>query len=147
MPVQQHITAGGGVLFKTEGNELFVLLIYRRGVWDLPKGKQEDNETVEQCALREVAEEVGCPLPSILGKLTETYHEYSEDDKEIGKTTHWFAMQTDQKVDFEPERQEGIEKVKWVNLRDASQIVGYENLIAVLESFREWIKPSTQKKA
>lgn len=144
MSAQQYITAGGGVLFKKEHGRPFVLLIYRKGVWDLPKGKQEDGETIEQCALREVAEEVGChPLPSILAKLTETYHEYLADDTVIGKTTHWFVMEAEEKVNFKPEGQEGIEKVKWFTLDKAVQMVGYDNLKTVLESFKKWVRAST----
>lgn len=142
MSVQHHITAGGGVLYKTEGDRSCVLLIYRRGVWDLPKGKREDHETIGQCAVREVAEETGCPLPSIQGQLDETYHEYSQNGKGIGKTTHWFAMTTDKGANFEPERAEGIEKVKWFSLEEAVRLVGYQNLIDVLESFKKWIATS-----
>ena len=36
-----------------------ILLIYRNGVWDLPKGKIEFGESYEDAALREVAEETG----------------------------------------------------------------------------------------
>jgi 8-oxo-dGTP pyrophosphatase MutT (NUDIX family) len=50
------IKAGGGIVVN-EQNE--VLLIYRRGKWDLPKGKLDDGETIEECALREVKEETG----------------------------------------------------------------------------------------
>ena len=45
------IEAGGGAVFN-ENKEL--LCIYRRGVWDLPKGKLDAGEVIPECAVREV---------------------------------------------------------------------------------------------
>ena len=50
------IKAGGGLVKNKAGQ---ILLIFRRGKWDLPKGKLDDNETLLQCAIREVREETG----------------------------------------------------------------------------------------
>ena len=51
----KKITAGGLVL--NQYNE--VLFIFRKNLWDLPKGKIEYYETLEKAALREVVEETG----------------------------------------------------------------------------------------
>ena len=48
------IKAGGGLVKNKAGD---VLLIFRRGKWDLPKGKLDDNESLLECAVREVKEE------------------------------------------------------------------------------------------
>ncbi|MGC4056991.1 MAG: NUDIX domain-containing protein [Chitinophagaceae bacterium] len=48
-------SAGGVVI--NEKQE--ILMIYRRGKWDLPKGKLDEGESLEECALREVTEETG----------------------------------------------------------------------------------------
>src|SRR5687768_2564827 len=48
------VLAAGG-LVQNEKEEL--LMIYRKGKWDLPKGKLDKNEKLEDCALREVMEE------------------------------------------------------------------------------------------
>lgn len=135
----RKITAAGGVLYKTEGrnSDPDVLLIYRRGVWDLPKGKMEEGESVEECAIREVQEEVGCQRPVIKQKLGLTFHEYEEDSIPVGKTTHWFSMRTSTRNDFEPQTSEDIEKVEWVPLQEALEKVGYQNLKEVLHSFGE----------
>src|SRR6478752_5737606 len=50
------IEAAGGLVY-TPNEE--VLLIFRKGKWDLPKGKLDDGEELETCAIREVEEETG----------------------------------------------------------------------------------------
>ncbi|MDZ7716003.1 MAG: NUDIX domain-containing protein [Balneolaceae bacterium] len=134
----EKIIAAGGVLFKVKKGDIYVLLIYRRGVWDLPKGKLEKGEDIEECAIREVKEEVGCSTPKSFGKLTTTYHEYEESGVDYGKTTHWYAMKTATENDFTPEVEEDIQKVAWVSLEKAVSKVGYNNLKEVLVSFKEW---------
>lgn len=134
----EKITAAGGVLYKIEGDAASVLLIYRRGVWDLPKGKLEEGEDVEECAIREVEEEVGCATPKSLGKLTTTYHEYDENGVSFGKTTYWFAMTTTTDNEFIPQTEEDILEVKWFSLEEAIDKIGYNNLKGVLNSFKLW---------
>ena len=134
----KELTAAGGVLFKVEGKALHVLLIHRRGVWDLPKGKLEEGESIEECAIREVEEEVGCATPENMGQLAHTYHQYKEGRKSYGKTTYWYAMTTTTEHNFTPEAKENIEKVSWFTLEEAIGKVGFENLENVLVSFKEW---------
>ena len=51
------IEAAGGIVTHTEtGKQLF---IFRRGYWDLPKGKVDDEEDHPGAAVREVEEETG----------------------------------------------------------------------------------------
>lgn len=135
------VSAAGGVLFRTsEDDELYVLLIYRRDEWDLPKGKKEEDESFEECALREVSEEVGCEQPEIYSKIATTYHEYERDNKKYGKTTHWYSMKSDYSKKLQPQKEEGIEKLAWVPLDEARKRVGYTNLIDVLDKFSNWYK-------
>lgn len=132
------VTAGGGVLFKEKDGVPHVLLIFRRGVWDLPKGKKEEGETARDCARREVSEEVGCPLPTAREEVATTYHEYEREGVRYGKSTHWYPMQTEMEGAFKPEREEGIDKAEWYSLAEARQKVGFENLVDVLDAFERW---------
>lgn len=136
------IIAGGGVLFRCVKSEFEVLLIKRNGVWDLPKGKLEENEAIAQCAVREVAEEVGVKLPCIVNPLTETYHKYSIGNKNVGKRTYWFSMilPATNDVTFTPQHKEGIHEVEWVKLVEANKRVGYQNLVQVLIDFENRMK-------
>ena len=50
------IYAAGGIVYN---NSQQILMIFRNNFWDLPKGKLELNEKIEDCAIREVEEETG----------------------------------------------------------------------------------------
>jgi len=144
------VTAAGGVVFRDELNIEYsspeVLLIYRRGVWDLPKGKKEEGENIQTCARREVMEEVGLKkLPVILHDLGSTYHEYDRNNKHYGKTTYWYAMHAHRADDFTPQTEEDIEKVVWESLDEACELVGFENLREVLKQFEKWYGSRREK--
>lgn len=105
------IHAGGGLVKNSEGD---YLMIFRRGVWDLPKGKLEPNETIEDCALREVREETGLK-DLVLGQpICETHHTYTLNDSHILKHTHWFHMEYGGNGGLTPQTEEQIEEAVWV---------------------------------
>lgn len=137
------ITACGGILFRIEGNRIAVLLIKRRGYWDIPKGKLELSETIPFAAVREVSEEVGIPTPMIVKDLGTTEHQYIQDGVDYHKTTHWYAMVTSAK-DYHPQFEEEIEAVTWMFWPDARVAVEFRNLEEVLDRFNEWIKSTRQ---
>ncbi len=137
----KEVTAAGGVLFREGKDDAGpeILLIFRRGVWDLPKGKREPGESIADCARREVSEEVGSRFPEIREQLSDTYHEYEENGEQIGKTTHWYAMTLQaHDPDLQPEVGEGIKKLEWVAADQARQRVGYDNLVTVIRDFQQW---------
>ena len=102
--------AAGGVVANKEGKVLF---IYRNDKWDLPKGKLDKGETIEECALREVEEETGVKGLKIENFLKTTYHVFKRNGKYRLKEVHWFAMKTSYEGKLVPEQSEGIERVKW----------------------------------
>ena len=121
------VTAAGGYVVRRDGDEVLLLLIYRRGAWDLPKGKLDPGETVAECAVREVQEEVGIDELRIIGEAGTTVHGYPEDGRYLVKTTYWYFMETPER-DFTPEEREGIEQVAWVPWAEAEGQLGYESL-------------------
>lgn len=135
------IEAGGGVLFRFRNSIPEILLIKRNGHWDLPKGKREEGESIEQCAVREVAEETGVPLPYLVSYLTETRHKYLLNGEEVVKHTSWFSMiLNNQETSLAPQQEEGITDVQWVEAGKSVSMVAYANLIEVIERFLEKIR-------
>jgi mutator protein MutT len=109
------IQAGGGVI-QNEKNQ--VLLIYRRKKWDLPKGKLDPGETLEECAVREVKEETGLQSVLLIKKLTVTQHTYLQDSIQFIKETHWYLMSatTLENKTLTPQLEEEIEKIEWIDI-------------------------------
>lgn len=118
--------AGGKVL--NANND--VLFIYRFNKWDLPKGKLEKGESIEECAVREVEEECGITNLQLINPLETTYHIYQEKGKTIIKITYWFLMRTDFAGELTPQSEEGIEQVVFKNEAEVKLALEntYENI-------------------
>ena len=101
-----------------------VLLIHRRGKWDLPKGKLDPNESIDECALRKVEEKTGLKQVKLVEPLTATYHVYDESGRHILKETHWYLMNADSKQAFVPQADEQIDQIVWVK---ESGLIDYFN--------------------
>lgn len=107
-----NVIAGGGKVYNDKGEILF---IYRNDKWDLPKGKVEGNETIEQTALREVMEETGVAGLEIVKPLETTYHIFKRNGRYKIKITYWFEMKTNFSGVLYAQEFEGITKVEWLN--------------------------------
>jgi ADP-ribose pyrophosphatase YjhB (NUDIX family) len=114
-----NVIACGGKVFNSKGHILF---IFRNGKWDLPKGKAEANETIDQTALREVGEETGIRDLSICKPLEITYHIFKRKNKILLKKTYWFEMYSSYEGNFKPQVKEGITKVKWIDPKKLKKI-------------------------
>ena len=121
------IEAAGGLVKNPKGDTLF---IYRNGVWDLPKGKIEKGEKIEEAAIREVAEECGIANLKIEDTLAKTYHIYTFKERCILKITHWFTMSSNFKGILKPQEEEGITKAEWMDKRQVKEALEntYENI-------------------
>ncbi|MBO3117202.1 NUDIX domain-containing protein [Winogradskyella sp. DF17] len=121
------VYAGGGKVFNSAGEVLF---IYRNDKWDLPKGKTEKNESIEETAMREVEEETGVNGLSVTKELPTTYHIFKRNGTHKIKVTYWFEMKTSFKGELFPQENEGITKVKWLDKDDAEKALenSYANI-------------------
>lgn len=105
------IQAGGGLV---ENQNKEILMIYRRGKWDLPKGKLDEGETLEACAVREVTEETGLKNIQLLNFLVTTYHTYHAFNQFVLKETYWYRMKGSSAQKLTPQTEEDIVQIEWV---------------------------------
>lgn len=131
MATKKIIKAGGGLVRNEVGD---VLMIFRRGHWDLPKGKLDPGETIEECALREVEEECGIG-GLVLGPLVgTTEHEYTEHGEQIVKQTSWFEMSGSGTLT--PQTEEEIQLAQWVPTHEIQGLLdkAYPTIATLLRS-------------
>ncbi len=126
------VKAAGGVV-RDESKQ--VLMIYRKGHWDLPKGKLDKGEKKKEAAVREVEEETGVKGIKLRKKIVTTRHSFrNKGGKRILKKTYWYKMKApNQKLS--PQKAEDIEKAEW---HDLSKGLNYKepiygNIIDVLD--------------
>ena len=116
------VRAAGGVI-ERDGS---VLLVHRPKYddWSFPKGKLEDDETWEECAVREVEEETG--LRCTVGE-------------EIGRT-HYVVLQGPKEVRYfrmtcggEARPQNEVDEVRWVPVAEARELLTQERDRSLLD--------------
>ncbi len=106
-----------------------ILLMFKRGRWDMPKGRIEPDASREDSALREVQEETGLKIDRlhIKTKLPSTWHTTRHQNIRYLKRTHWYLMEYDgDDDDTAPQVDEGIIECRWVHLSD---LPGYRELL------------------
>jgi len=130
--MKKIIAAGGLVL----NDEKQLLMIFRRGKWDMPKGKLDDGEKIEDCAVREVKEETGLQKIDLEDLTGLTYHEYfdTHSNEDVIKETHWFKMHASGNQQLIPQLEEHIEKIEWVNDKNIGEKLNnsYKNIIEII---------------
>jgi 8-oxo-dGTP pyrophosphatase MutT (NUDIX family) len=127
------VEAAGGIVFN-ENEE--VLMIFRRGYWDLPKGKIDPGESIETAAIREVKEETGLSQLDLISKLQVTYHTYNIDNETIIKPTHWFKMFHFTNQPLIPQTEEDITQICWMGKEQVKSIIkeSYSAIQELLEN-------------
>ena len=126
------IKAAGGVVRKDNK----ILMIYRLGKWDLPKGKLEGKEKPKAGGLREVEEECNVKVVA-QKKICHTWHTYTRHGKKILKKTHWFAMDCTDDTDMQPQLDENITDVRWMNREEVRQ-ASYNSYFSIRYVLRQY---------
>lgn len=144
--VLTFIRAAGG-LVKNENGEY--LLIFRNGMWDLPKGGQDKGETLYASSLREVQEECGIITLKLGRFIAVTKHSYWMEAERVEKfdgvsdrqsvtqgviddnlfnirelvfkETYWYHIYTPGRPQPTPQTGEGIERCCWCAPEEAKQ--------------------------
>lgn len=107
----REVNAAGGLVCNRRGD---YLLIRRNGLWDLPKGHQEEGEDISVTALREVMEETGVDRLELKELICITDHCYLRNGIWHLKHTWWYNMLDNSPIDLAPQREEDISRAAWV---------------------------------
>jgi 8-oxo-dGTP pyrophosphatase MutT (NUDIX family) len=135
----KHIEAAGGLV---ERNNKF-MFIKRHGVWDIPKGKMEYDETPEAAAVREIEEECGISAPKVKLHLTNTWHTYKQKNKKILKKTYWYWLDdNDDPMEPVPQEEEGITEVRFLGWDEIDLVESntYASISEVIRSLKNKLK-------
>lgn len=130
----RFVAAAGGAVQDEHGR---LLVMRRRGHWDLPKGKLDDGEDSAAAALREVREECGLQRLRIIGPLPETWHTYELKGIRWLKRTDWFRMQGSAGEELVPQHEEDIGELRWAAREELPAIINgsYPSLRPVFEAW------------
>ncbi len=125
--------SAGGVVVR--GNEMIVIVPVRRDangnrVLALPKGHPDGDETPEEAAAREVAEETGITA-ELIGELGEARYTYERKGQRVAKRVAFFLFEyrSGDIADHDHE----IEEARWMPLEEAARALTYEGERAVVQ--------------
>lgn len=131
------VRAAGGLVLK-DGK---ILMMYRLGVWDLPKGKLNKKEKVQEGALREVEEECSIQV-EVIDKLPKTWHSYAFKGKKILKKTSWYVMNCTDDSLMKPQAEEFIEEVRWMTPEEVLEVLpkAYTSISFIVRHYLQSLK-------
>ncbi len=126
--------SAGGVVYRLVDGRVEIVLCGRRGdgLWALPKGTPEPNETTEETALREVREETGL-LVEILDRVGEIRYRFTDrrDGAQIDKVVYHFLMRPvgGDLADHDHE----FDEVRWYDIHEAERLLTHQNQVPLLQ--------------
>jgi 8-oxo-dGTP pyrophosphatase MutT (NUDIX family) len=138
-------TSAGGIVVRYEAGRPQLVVGSRRRerdgrTWTLPKGTPIRNETTEETAVREVAEETGLEV-RITGPLRHIEYSFVQSGTRIHKTVHYFLMEPTG-GDLERHDHE-FDQVRWIDFADAPTVLTFETERALVAQAATALAPSS----
>ena len=141
-PRVEETSAGGFVLAADGSPRIAVIGRRNRGGridWCVPKGHLEGDETIEQAAIREIAEETGLEA-EIIESLGSIHYEFSTPTSIISKTVHHFLMkQTGGTLTIENDPDQEAVDIRWINIELLNAELAHENERRLALIVQEWV--------
>lgn len=101
-----------------------ILLIFRKGKWDLPKGKVSKKGKLLSVAINESIEETGLKKKNL--KLIKPLSKSSSVKKDGIILDYWFLLEYEgKKLELKPQTEEGISDYRWVSKKDIIKYYPY----------------------
>lgn len=128
----EKIEAAGGLV---RNNDRF-LFIERHGLWDIPKGKIEKNESPTKAAVREIKEECGVDVSLPSAPMIITWHTYSIKKKQVLKKTYWYTHDLIGSEVTKVQVEENITKAVWLKPSKLNKVLSktYDSIIDVIKA-------------
>ncbi len=135
MPIEK---SAGAVVFRKENKKIKYLLIqYKAGHWEFPRGMIEKGETLEQTARREIKEETG--LKDI--KFIEGFKEwvkffFRRNEKTTMKIATFLLAKTEtEEIKLSQEHKDYV----WLRYKKALKKLTYKNSKKILKKVNDFI--------
>jgi 8-oxo-dGTP pyrophosphatase MutT (NUDIX family) len=129
-----EVSAGGVVVRPAESGGHEVCLVSDGRYWGLPKGNVERDESPEDTALREIAEETGLERSSLrlAAPLAASEYVYRRQQRLIFKRVHFFLVRAAAGAELTPQPEE-IAEACWLTFAEAKRRAGFRDTVAALD--------------
>ena len=128
--MRREFSAGGVLVRRLRGRWMTAAIRPAgrpHGLWALPKGQIDADESGEQTALREISEETGVSGHS-LGKLGDVRYTFTWEGERVFKVVSFFLVryETGKLGEIPAAFRHEVEEVRWLPLDDAPRVLAYQ---------------------
>ena len=122
--------SAGAVVFTFIDNELRYIIIHdNNNNYGFPKGHQENEESLQETALREIKEEIGVDV-EIKGDFKKTIY-YSLPNGNTKEANYFLGFFKDQEL--KPQKKEK-KRIELLSYRQALELINFEDVRDILKS-------------
>jgi ADP-ribose pyrophosphatase YjhB (NUDIX family) len=140
------VSAGGVVYRQGQPPGYQIVLVGRsaQGTWGLPKGTPDQGESLEQTALREVAEETGLE-PRLVAPIGAIQYYFVARNTRFHKVVHFYLMEA---VGGDVTRHDHeYDLVEWFDVDEAIARLSYPNEAEMVRSARSMLPAAPERQS
>jgi 8-oxo-dGTP pyrophosphatase MutT (NUDIX family) len=135
----EEAVSAGAILFRdTRGRREYLLLKSRPGDWEFPKGGVEEDEELQQTAIREVREEAGIDDFRLIDGFREEYdYVFEANGTTIHKTVHLFIARS---FEASAELSKEHRDLQWRDYQQAINTITQDGPREIFEQAHEYLE-------